>query len=65
LLPLGRAKPGYSKDSFDEREPIQTNEIEYESSSERMVVRQQIHPDTARALREFAAKVINNDDVVH
>ena len=38
---------------------IQTNEIEYESASERLVIRQRVHPDAARALREFAAKVIN------
>jgi hypothetical protein len=44
---------------------IQTNEIEYESASERMVIRQHVHPDAARALREFAAIVLDNDDVVH
>jgi hypothetical protein len=44
---------------------IQTNEIEYESASERMIVRQRVHPDAARALRKFAAMVIDNDDVVH
>ena len=44
---------------------IQTNEIEYESASERMMIRQHIHPDAAQALREFAAKVLDNDDVVH
>jgi hypothetical protein len=30
-----------------------------------MVIRQQIHPDAAKALREFAATVLDNDDVVH
>jgi hypothetical protein len=44
---------------------IQTNQIEYESASERMIIRQQIHPDAARALREFAATVLDNEDVVH
>src|SRR4030095_8618447 len=42
-------------------EGIQTSEIQYESSSERMVVRQQIHPDAARALREFAGTVIKTN----
>jgi hypothetical protein len=44
---------------------IQSNEIAYESASERMIIRQQIHPDASKALREFAAMVIDNDDVVH
>ena len=39
----------------------------YESSTERMVIRQRIHPDAARALREFAAQVIEHDagTIVH
>ena len=36
------------------------NEVEYESSTERMVIRQRMHPDTARAWREFAAQVIEH-----
>jgi hypothetical protein len=43
---------------------IQTNEIAYESASERMIIRP-VHPDAARALREFAATVLDHDDVVH
>ena len=39
-----------------------TTEIEYQSSSERMVIRQRVHPDAARALREFAAQVTGLDD---
>ena len=46
-------------------ENIQTSEFAYESAHERMVVRQTIHPDAAKALREFAAAVLDNDDVVH
>ena len=44
---------------------IQTNEFAYESANERMIIRQHIHPDAAKVLREFAAKVISDDDVVH
>jgi hypothetical protein len=44
---------------------VQTSEFAYESADERMVIRQQIHPDAAKALREFAATVLDNDDVVH
>jgi hypothetical protein len=46
-------------------ENVQTSEIAYESANERMIIRQHIHPDAAKVLREFAAKVINDDDVVH
>ena len=40
---------------------------QYESSTERMVIRQRIDPDAARALREFAAQVIEHDasTIVH
>jgi hypothetical protein len=41
---------------------VQTNEISYESASERMVIRQKVHPNAAKALREFAGMVIDNDD---
>ena len=41
------------------------NEVEYESSSERMVIRQRIHPTAAQVLREFAAQVIEHDVVAH
>ena len=41
------------------------NEVEYKSSSERMVIRQQIHPTAAQVLREFAAQVIEHDVVAH
>ena len=44
---------------------VRTSEFAYESADERMVVRQTIHPDAAKALREFAGMVINNDDAVH
>jgi len=44
---------------------VQTNEFAHESADERMVVRQTIHPDAAKALREFAGMVIDNDDAVH
>jgi hypothetical protein len=44
---------------------IQTNEFAYESANERMIVRQTVHPDAAKALREFAGMVIDNDDAVH
>ena len=48
-------------------EQFMANEVEYESSTERMVIRQRIHPDAARALREFAAQVIEHDagTIVH
>jgi hypothetical protein len=32
------------------------NEVEYEYFSERMVIRQRIHPTAAQVLREFAAQ---------
>ena len=41
------------------------NEVEYKSSSERMVIRQRIHPTAAQVLREFAAQVIEHDVVAH
>ena len=45
---------------------VQANEIEYESASERMIIRQRVHPGAAKALKEFAATVLDNDgDVVH
>lgn len=43
----------------------QTSEVEYESSSKRILFRQRVHPDAAQALREFAAQVIEHDDSVH
>ena len=48
-------------------EQFMANEVEYESSTERMVIRQRIHPDHARTLREFAAQVIEHDagTIVH
>ena len=39
----------------------QTSEVEYQSSEERVVIRQHMHPDAARALRDFAAEVIEHD----
>jgi hypothetical protein len=43
---------------------VQTNEIEYESAEQRMIIRRKIHPEAAEALREFASKVIDGQ-VVH
>ena len=40
------------------------NEVEYESSTERMVIRQRMHPDAARALREFAAEIVEHDSAI-
>ena len=45
-------------------EQFMANEVEYESSTERMVIRQRIHPDAARALREFAAEIIEHDSAI-
>ena len=44
----------------------QTSEVEYQSSEERFIIRNQMHPDAARALREFAAEVIEGHaSIVH
>ena len=40
------------------------NEVEYESSTERMVIRQRMHPDAARALREFATEIVEHDNAI-
>ena len=45
-------------------EQFMANEVEYESSTERMVIRQRIHLDAARALREFAAEIIEHDSAI-
>ena len=36
----------------------QTSEVEYQTSEERVIIRNQMHPEAARALREFAEQVI-------
>ena len=40
-----------------------TNEVSYESitDTERMVIRQTLHPEAARALREFASEIVYHD----
>jgi len=45
-------------------EQFMANEVEYESSTERIVIRQRIHPDAARALREFAAESVEHDNAI-
>jgi hypothetical protein len=45
-------------------EQFMANEVEYESSTERMVIRQRIHLDAARALREFTAEIIEHDSAI-
>jgi hypothetical protein len=42
----------------------QTSEVEYQSSEERLIIRNQMHPDAARALREFAAEVIEGNATI-
>jgi hypothetical protein len=45
-------------------EQFMANEVEYESSTERIVIRQRIHPDAARALREFAAESVEHGNAI-
>ena len=45
-------------------EQFMANEVEYESSTERIVIRQRIHPDAARALRKFAAESVEHDNAI-
>jgi hypothetical protein len=58
---------GHERHRHSTLEQFVANEVEYESSTERMVIRQRIHLDAARALREFAAQVIEHDagTIVH
>ena len=60
-----RARHATLDHTVSELRSVQPSEVEFQSSTERVVIRSQIHPDAARALREFAAIVLDNDDVVH